>query len=65
MDIQCRPMRVSDYGVVEIQHWISVDQVKEYIEHQGIASILAFSGQRYLGQLYLQEYDPEFSEPRG
>jgi len=58
-------MRVSDYGVVEIQHWISVDQVKEYIEHQGIAFILAFSGQRYLGQLYLQEYDPEFSEPRG
>jgi len=65
MDIQCRPMRVSDYGVVESQHWLSANQVAEYIERQGIASMLAFSGQRYLGQLYLQEYAPEFSEPRG
>ena len=65
MDIQCRPMMVSDYGVVESQHWASADQVAEYIERQGIASMLAFSGQQYVGQLYLQEYDPQFSEPGG
>ena len=44
MDIQCRPMTVSDYGVIETEHWVSVDQVKEYIERQGIASMLAFAG---------------------
>ena len=65
MDIQCRPMRVSDYGVIETQHWTSVDQVAEYVERQGIASMLAFAGQQYVGQLYLKEYDPEFSEPGG
>jgi GNAT superfamily N-acetyltransferase len=65
MDIQCRPMRVSDYGVVESQHWMSADQVAEYIERQGIASMLAFAGQRCVGQLYLKEYAPEFSEPGG
>jgi GNAT superfamily N-acetyltransferase len=65
MDIWCRPMEVRDYGVVETQHWTSADQVEEYIERQGIASMLAFSGQRYLGQLYLQEYDSKFSEPGG
>lgn len=27
--------------------------------------MLAFVGQQYVGQLYLQEYDPEFSEPGG
>ena len=58
-------MRVSDYGVIETQHWVSVDQVKEYIELQGIASMLAFVDQQYVGQLYLQEYAPEFSEPGG
>ena len=65
MDIRCRPMRVSDYAVVESQHWASADQVAEYVERQGIASMLAFAGQQYVGQLYLQEYDPEFSEPGG
>ena len=65
MDIQCRPMIVSDYGVVESQHWASADQVAEYVERQGIASMLAFAGQQYVGQLYLQEYDPEFSESGG
>jgi len=65
VDIQCRPMIISDYGIVESQHWTSADQVAEYIERQGIASMLAFAGQRCVGQLYLQEYDPEFSEPGG
>ncbi len=65
MDIRCRPMRVSDYGVVESQHWVSADQVAEYVERQGIASMLAFVGQKYVGQLYLKEYDPEFREPGG
>jgi len=65
VDIQCRPMRVSDYRIVESQHWASADHVMEYVERQGIASMLAFAGQQYVGQLYLQEYAPEFSEPGG
>jgi len=65
VEIRCRPMRVSDYGVVESEHWTSADQVAEYAEHQGIASMLAFAGQRCVGQLYLQEYDPAFIEPGG
>lgn len=65
MNILCRPMKVSDYGIVESAHWTSADQVREYLERQGIASMLAFEDQRYVGQLYLQEYDPGFNEPRG
>lgn len=61
----CRPMQVSDYGIIECVHWKSADQVQEYIEKQNIASMLAFDGSHYLGQLYLQEYDPQFSEHGG
>jgi GNAT superfamily N-acetyltransferase len=65
MKIECRPMQVSDYGVVECSHWESAEQVCQYMEKQGIASMLAFSGSEFLGQLYLQEYDPEFKDPGG
>ena len=34
------------------------------MERQGIASMLAFDGERYLGQLYLQEYDLQFRRER-
>jgi GNAT superfamily N-acetyltransferase len=65
MDTQCRPMTVDDFPVVEREHWESADQVGEYIERQGIASMLAFAGPRYLGQLYLKQYDPQFRDPGG
>ncbi len=65
MDIVCRPMEVSDYAVVECQHWTSAGQVREYINRQGIASMLAFDGPLCVGQLYLQQYDPAFTEPGG
>ena len=65
MQIQCRPMEVSDYGVVECVHWQSADQVRQYIEKQGIASMLAFARSRCVGQLYLRAYDPHFVEPGG
>jgi GNAT superfamily N-acetyltransferase len=58
-------MKVNDYGAVECEHWASAGQVREYIERQGMGSMLAFDGQRYVGQLYLQEYDPDFSELGG
>jgi len=58
-------MEVSDYGVVECVHWQSADQVRQYIEKQGIASTLAFDRSRCVGQLYLKAYDPHFVEPRG
>ena len=63
MDLQCRPMRVADFGAVECAHWTSAEQVQEYIDGQGVASLLAFEGARCVGQLYLQEYDPQFREP--
>ncbi len=65
MDIQCRPMEISDYGVVECRHWISSEQIQRYIERQGIASMLAFNHECYAGQLYLQEYNPQFRNPGG
>ncbi len=65
MHIQCRLMEVSDYGAVECVHWESAAQVARYIDRQGIASMLAYEGERYLGQLYVQEYDPAFSDPGG
>jgi len=61
----CRPMQVTDFGIIECVHWKSADHVQEYLEKQNIASMLAFDGPRYLGQLYLQEYDPQFSEQGG
>lgn len=65
MNVRCRRMKVDDFGVVESAHWESADQVHEFIAKQGIASMLTFDGERYLGQLYLQEYDPEFRDPNG
>ena len=65
MDIRCRPMNVGDYGAVDSVHWLSANQVGEYCERQGIASMLAFDSDRCVGQLYLQEYDPQFSESGG
>ena len=65
MDVQCRPMKANDFGVVECGHWASAQQVQQYIDRQGIASMLAFTGDKFLGQLYLQEYDPKFKNPGG
>ena len=65
MDIQCRPMEINDFGKVECRHWISSEQVQQYIDRQGIASMLAFDHEHYAGQLYMQEYKPQFISPRG
>lgn len=61
----CRPMQVRDFGIIECVHWKSAEQVQEYIDKQNIASMLAFDDLRYVGQLYLKEYDPRFSEQGG
>jgi GNAT superfamily N-acetyltransferase len=50
---------------VECAHWHSAGKVGQFIERQGIASMLAFDADRYLRQLYLTEYDPDFIEPDG
>ncbi len=65
MEIRCRQMLPSDFGVVESCHWKSAEHVRQFIEKQSIASMLAFDGDRCVGQLYLQEYDPGFSDPKG
>lgn len=61
----CRPMQVTDFGIIECVHWKSAQHVQEYIKKQNIASMLIFDGTRYLGQLYLKEYDLHFSEQGG
>jgi len=58
-------MTPADFGTVESVHWLSTEHVRESSVRQGIASMLAFDGPRYLGQLYLREYDPEFVEEGG
>ena len=42
-------MKVDDFEVVESAHWESSDQVYEFAAKQGIASMPAFDGERYLG----------------
>jgi hypothetical protein len=58
-------MEPEDFGAVECLHWRSADEVRAYIEEQGIASMLAFDGERCVGQLYLKAYEPGFREPGG
>ncbi|MDP6667215.1 MAG: hypothetical protein QF357_07415 [Dehalococcoidia bacterium] len=58
-------MTPGDYRTVESVHWSSAGQVADFVDRQGLASILAYESSRYLGQLYLQEYDPSFIEPGG
>ncbi len=65
MSIYYRPIVASDFDGVETSDWASSDQVQELIEKQGIGSMLAFEDDRYLGQLYVREYDPEFKNAGG
>ena len=58
-------MRTEDFGVVECIHWATADHVRQFIDTQGIASMLAFAGDRCVGQLYVKTYDPMFTEPKG
>ncbi len=60
MNIRCRPITPADFGRVESEHWASARQVEEFAHTQGLASVLAFDDDRYLGQLYAREYDAEF-----
>ena len=65
MSTHYRPIKVSDFDSIETSDWSSEDQVRELIEKQGIGSMLAFDGNHYLGQLYVREYDPSFTNPGG
>ncbi len=65
MQVKCRGMTPDDYGIVESVHWSSAGQVEAYVDRQGLASVLAYESSRYVGQLYLQEYDSSFIEPGG
>ncbi len=65
VNVQCRPMKVEDFGAVECKHWASPAEVEEYIERQGIASMLAYDAERCVGQLYLKEYDRGFRDVAG
>ena len=58
-------MEIADFGAVEGVHWRSAEEVGAFIERQGIASLLAFDGERCVGQLYLKAYDPDFQEAGG
>ena len=65
MSIHYRPITVGDFDGVETSDWRSPDHVEELIEKQGIGSMLAFEGDRCLGQLYVREYDPGFTNSGG
>ena len=65
MSIQYRPIEVSDFESVETSDWRSPDHLRELIERQGIGSMLAFEDGRYLGQLYVREYDSSFKNAGG
>ena len=65
MSILYRPIEADEYDQVETSDWDSPDRVQELIEKQGIGSMLAFEDDRYLGQLYVREYDPDFKNPGG
>ena len=65
MSIHYRPIEATDFDSVETSDWRSPGHVKELIESQGIGSMLAFDDERYLGQLYVREYDPSFANPGG
>ena len=65
MSIHHRPIMLSDFDSVATSDWRSPDHVRELIEKQGIGSMLAFEDDRYLGQLYVREYDPSFTNAGG
>ncbi len=65
MSIHYRPIKVSDFDSIETSDWKSPDHVQNLIETQGIGSMLAFEDDLYMGQLYVREYDPSFTNPGG
>ena len=65
MSIQYRHINFADFDSVETSDWRSPDHIRELIKKQGIGSMVAFEDDRYLGQLYLREYDPGFTNPGG
>ena len=65
MRIQCRPVRADDFGVIECSQWESLDDFQRFLREQGIASMLAYDRERYLGHLYPKECDQHFRDPRG
>jgi GNAT superfamily N-acetyltransferase len=63
--IWLRPMTAADVGQVPITHQGEPDEVLERIADLGSSAILAFDGDRHVGQLQFRRYRPGVRSPRG
>lgn len=57
-EIRYRPMSLDDLGAVPISHMGSEAEVRRRIETIGSAAILAFEGDRHIGQLQFRAFEP-------
>ena len=58
-------MRASDIGRVPISHQGDRDEVRARIDDLGSSAILAFDGERHVGQLQFRRYEPGVRSPNG
>jgi len=63
--ISFRPMTAADVGVVPIGHQGEPDEVLRRIADLGSSAMLAFDGDRHVGQLQFRHYEPGIRSPRG
>jgi GNAT superfamily N-acetyltransferase len=63
--IWLRPMTAADIGQVPITHQGEPGEVLERIADLGSSAILAFDGDRHVGQLQFRRYRPGVKSPRG
>jgi GNAT superfamily N-acetyltransferase len=63
--IRLRPMTAADVGHVPIVHQGDRDEVLERIADLGSSAILAFDGDRHVGQLQFRRYRPGVRSPQG
>jgi GNAT superfamily N-acetyltransferase len=63
--ISFRPMTAADVGLIPISHQGEPDEVVQRIAELGSSAMLAFDGDRHVGQLQFRRYEPGTRSPRG
>ena len=61
--ISFRPMTAADVGSVPIGHQGEADEVRQRIADLGSSALLAFDGERHVGQLQFRRYAPGTRSP--
>src|SRR5437867_1570048 len=64
-NIVFRPMTAADVGFVPIGHQGERDEVLKRIADLGSSAMLAFDGDRHVGQLQFRRYEPGTGSPNG